>query len=130
MAEEFLEKGRLGVGRGRKSFGEVEAFPTVKQGPPFYIPILLQFSIHSMYRRFITSTITSFRQYQLSHLFIHSTLVSVSAAGFLFVAAEMEPTTPLRGGNRAARNRHDRFFFELHPPQGGVIPRENGRSNV
>ena len=56
---------------------------------------------------------------QLSHLFIHSTLVSVSAAGFLFVAAEMEPTTPLRGGNRAAQDRHDRLFFKLHPPQRG-----------
>ena len=42
-----------------------------------------------------------------SHLFIHSTLVSADAAGLLFVAAEMDPTTPLRDGNRAARNPHD-----------------------
>ena len=115
---------------GWVSEGEGNTFGEVEGLPHYQYRVLLSIS-PSSYISLYTVCIPSlhhirplhlFVNVQLSHLFIHSTLVSVSAAGFLFVAAEMEPTTPLQGGNRAARNRHDAtppFLRTSPPPPGG-----------
>ena len=126
--------GWVSEGEGN-TFGEVEGLPHYQNKVFLLYPHPPTFLYtQCVYRRFITSTITFFRPFQPSHLFNHSTLVSAGAAGLLFVAAEMEPTTPLQDGNRAARNRHDATppLLRTSPPprEGGDIPRKSRRSNV